>query len=112
MVNFHEHKLWQDAYVALLDIHEALDDVEKEDRVVSGLLDAAQKVAATIADALTRSDRRVSQSLVFDAVGIVAVTRTELAIAWGRGFMNDETFRGLDERYAKISESLQNSKLL
>ena len=102
MVNFHEHKLWQDAYVVLMDIHEALGDTDRD------LLDAAQKVASMIADGLSRLDRRTGRDLVTTAVGLVAVARTQLAVAWGRGLMNDETFRKLDEKYQTLSENLQN----
>lgn len=111
MTNFHEHKLWQESYVALMDLHEALDDGEFEshdEEIVEELLAAAQMVAATIADSLTRQDRRVGRDLMMKAVGEVAITRTHLAVAWGRGLMDDETFRGLDDQYAKLSESLQN----
>ena len=110
MISFHEQKFWQDSYVALMDIHDALDDGDSGDRVVAGVLDAAEKVASMIADALTRVDRRVSQNLMFDAVGQVAVTRTQLAIAWGRGLVDDETFRAIDGKYASLSSSLQQYK--
>ena len=40
----------------------------------------------------------------------VAMTRTHLAVAWGRGLMDDETFRGLDDKYAKLSDALQSSR--
>lgn len=112
MVNFHEHKLWQESYVALMDIHEILDqEVEGEPHdkdVIEALLTAAQDVAATIADSLTRQDRRVARDLMMKAVGEVAKTRTHLAVAWGRGSIDDETFRAIDDKYAKLSESLQS----
>lgn len=112
MVNFHEHKLWQESYVALMDIHEVLDqEIEGQPHdkdVIEGLLAAAQHVAATIADSLTRQDRRVGRDLMLKAVGEVAQTRTHLAVAWGRGSMDDETFRAIDEKYASLSSSLQS----
>ena len=113
MQNFHEHKLWQEAYVVLMDIHEALDGLEapgQDTEVTDALLSSAQGVAATIADSLTRGDRRVARDLVYSAVGQVAMTRTHLAVAWGRGLMDDETFRGLDDKYAKLSDALQSSR--
>lgn len=110
MQNFHEHKLWQEAYVALMDIHEIVDDVESNEEVIEDLLDAAQKLAAKIADGLSRQDHRFGRQLVWDAVGLVAVTRTQLAVAWGRGIMDDATFKGLDDKYANLSLALQNYK--
>lgn len=102
MVNFHEHKLWQDAYIVLMDIHEAIEDADPD------LLTAAQKVAAMIADGLTRLDRRTGRDLVQNAVGLVAVARTQMAVAWGRGLVDDETFKKLDDKYQALSEALQN----
>lgn len=97
--------------MALMDLHEAVDrsDLgERDEETVEDLLESAQTVAATIADSLTRADRRVGRELVAAAVGQVAQTRTHLAVAWGRGLMDDETFRGLDDTYAKLSEALQS----
>ncbi|MBI4066267.1 four helix bundle protein [Candidatus Gottesmanbacteria bacterium] len=111
MTIFHEHKLWQESYVALMDIHEALDKVEVEahdEGIVKELIIVAQEVAATVADGLTRQDRRVGRDLMTKAVGQVAMTRTHLAVAWGRGLMDDETFRGLDDKYANLTSSLQS----
>lgn len=96
MTNFHEHKLWQEAYVILMD----LEDPE--------LVASAQEIAATIADSLTRSDRRIGRELIQKAVGLVAKTRTQLAVFWGKGKMDDETFKKLDDQYSHLSSSLQN----
>ncbi len=96
MTNFHEHKLWQEAYVLLMDL-------EDPDLVAS-----AQEVAATIADSLTRQDRRIGRELIQKAIGLIAKTRTQLAVAWGKARMDDETFRDLDEKYAHLSSSLQS----
>ncbi len=112
-MNFHEHKLWQAAYVALMDLHEALDGVSSgpEDHdVVKKLLDSAEHGAATIADALTRKDSHVARELMAAAVGDVAKTRTHLAVSWGRGLVEDETFKTLDGKYDSLSSSLQSFK--
>lgn len=103
MTNFHEHKLWQESYVALMDLYEALEDGGAPELVTS-----AQEVAATIADSLTRADRRVGRDLIMKAVGLVAMTRTHLAVAWGRGLVDDEMFKKLDDKYASLSSSLQS----
>ncbi|MEK9143209.1 MAG: hypothetical protein AAB481_01085 [Patescibacteria group bacterium] len=96
MTNFHEHKLWQESYVALMDLEN------------SDIAPSAKEVAATIADSLTRADRRIARELLQVAVGLVAKTRTELAVAWGRGLMDDEMFKKLDDKYAALSSSLQS----
>lgn len=99
MTNFHEHKLWQEAYVALMD----LEDPD--------IIESAQEITATIADGLTREDRRIARELMMKAIGLVAKTRTHLAVAWGRERMDDETFKKLDDQYAKLSSSLQNFRV-
>ena len=96
MTNFHEHKLWQEAYVILMD----LESPE--------LTPSAKDVAATIADSLTRTDRRIARELLQVAVGLVAKTRTELAVAWGKGLLTDELFKKIDDQYASLSSSLQS----
>lgn len=109
MINFHEHKLWQESYVALMDIHEALEEgLSAQAGGAPELITSAEEVAATIADSLTRQDRRVGRDLMTKAVGIVAMTRTHLAVAWGRGFVDDATFKKLDDQYAALSSSLQS----
>jgi four helix bundle protein len=112
MQNFHDNKLWQDSFVALMDVHDLMSELitDEKNEIVTGLLEAAKNVTSKIADALSRNDRRIGRNLIYDTVGLVAVTRTQLAIAWGRGLIGDDTFRSLDDKYAKLSDSLQQFK--
>lgn len=107
---FHEHKLWQDAYVALMDIHEAFDQHKEsdEEEIVEQVLGSATNLAAKIADGLSRLDRRFGRQILMDAIGMVAIVRTHLAVAWGRGLVDDDTFRTLDGKYDSLAISLQN----
>lgn len=111
-MSFHENKLWQDAYVALMDTHEALEgefeDADKE--IVEHVLTSATNLSAKIADGLSRIDRRFGHQILMDAVGLVAVVRTNLAIAWGRGLLTDETFKSLDGNYDALSQQLQHAR--
>jgi len=106
---FHEQKLWQDAYVALMDVHDTFDGQKDGDdeEIVEQVLDSATDVAAKIADALSRLDRRFGKTILLDAIGMVAVVRTHLAVAWGRGLVDDDTFRTLDGKYDTLTTSLQ-----
>ncbi|MFZ5845272.1 MAG: four helix bundle protein [Patescibacteria group bacterium] len=112
MTNFHEHKLWQEAYVALMDVHEAVDSQKQAEQagIVQQVLESATALTAKIADGLSRVDRRFSRQVIFEAVGQVAVVRTHLAVAWGQGLLSDNVFRSLDTKYAGLSESLQRFK--
>lgn len=112
MQNFHDNKLWQDAFVVLMDIHDTVDKLgdDASQEIVIGLQEAAKNVTAKIADGLSRNDRRIGRNLVYDAVGLVAITRTQLAIAWGRGILDDDTFKALDDKYAGLTDALQRFK--
>ncbi len=113
MTNFHEHALWQESYVALMDVHDVVDEIdltEGQEDMVEKLLESCQNVTAKIADGLSRLDHRIGRDCIYDSVGLVAVARTQLAVSWGRGLMDDETFKSLDTKYAKLSESLQRYK--
>lgn len=112
MTTFHDNKLWQQSYVALMDIHktiDALDDAARQAdaEVIQGLQKSAQVVSAKIADGLSRLDKRFGRNLLFDAIGLVAIVRTQLAIAWGRGLVDDDTFKAIDEKYSALAISLQ-----
>ena len=114
-MNFHDNKMWQQSYVVLMDIYSTLDEVddqtrEDEEEVIEALLTSAQQVASKIADGLSRTDHRFGKGLIFDAVGFVAVVRTQLAIAWGRGIVDDEQFKALDNKYQELTAALQNYK--
>jgi four helix bundle protein len=108
-MSFHENKLWQDAYVILMDTHGAFEgdfgDGEKE--IAEQVLESATGLSAKIADGLSRLDRRFGRQILMDAIGMVAVVRTHLAVAWGRGLLTDETFRSLDGKYDALGIALQ-----
>ena len=115
-MSFHEQKLWQDAYVALMDTHEALEGEREDDgpacrqagkEIVEEVLESATNLSAKIADGLSRLDRRFGRQILLDAVGMVAVVRTHLAVAWGRGILSDEIFRALDGKYDSLGVALQ-----
>lgn len=109
MTNFHEQKLWQDGFVVLMEVHDIFDDLRGENsgKIVDDVVESATRVTAKIADGLSRTDRRFGRQILLDAVGLVAVVRTHLAVAWGRGLVSDELFRSVDDKYASLSEHLQ-----
>jgi len=112
MAAFHEHKLWQSSYVALMDLHELVDSAKegKDAEVVEDLIASATEVAAKIADGLSRLDKRFGRQILMDAIGMIAVVRTHLAVAWGRGVMDDEAFRDIDGKYDALGIELQKMR--
>jgi four helix bundle protein len=108
-MSFHENKLWQDAFVTLMDTHEAFEgefDGMDED-LVEQVLESATTLSAKIADGLSRIDRRYGRQILQDAVGMVAMVRTHLAVSWGRGLLTDEVFQKLDGKYDVLAVALQ-----
>ena len=112
MTNFHDQKLWQDAFVVLMEVHDTFDDLREgeDEEVVEDVIASATAVASKIADGLSRQDRRFGRQVLLDAIGLVAVVRTHLAVAWGRGLVSDEVFKSMDDKYAALTEHLQQSR--
>lgn len=112
MTPFHENKLWQGAYVALMDLHEAFDGKKEgnAEEIVEHVLESATDLTAKIADGLSRLDKRFGRQILLDAIGMVAIVRTHLAVAWGQGLVNDDTFRQLDGKYDALGVALQQTR--
>lgn len=110
MQNFHDQKLWQDAFVVLMEVHDTFDDMRDGDNeeIVEDVIGSATDVTAKIADGLSRQDRRFGRQVLLDAIGMVAMVRTHLAVAWGRGLVTDDLFKSVDDKYAGLTENLQN----
>jgi len=112
MQNFHDQKLWQDAFVVLMEVHDTFDGLRNgsDDEIVEDCIESATSVASKIADGLSRADRRFGRQVLLDAIGLVAVIRTHLAVAWGRGLVTDEIFKSMDDKYAALTEDLQRAR--
>ncbi len=112
MQNFHDQKLWQDAFVVLMEVHDTFDGLRgsTDEEIVEDCIASATAVASKIADGLSRADRRFGRQVLLDAIGMVAVVRTHLAVAWGRGLVTDEVFKSMDDKYAQLTEDLQRAR--
>ena len=112
MTNFHDQKLWQDAFVVLMEVHDTFDGLRdsSDEEIVEDCIESAGMVASKIADGLSRQDRRFGRQVLLDAIGLVAVVRTHLAVAWGRGLVSDEVFKSMDDKYAALTEHLQQAR--
>lgn len=112
MMNFHENKLWQDAFVILMEAHDLFDGLREgeNEEIVEDVLESTTAVTSKIADGLSRQDQRFGRQILMDAVGYIAIARTHLAVAWGRGLLSDATFKPLDDKFSLLSESLQRSR--
>ena len=101
-MTFHDDKLWQEAYTAVLDLTELPDDNE--------MIRRAQKLGlatlTTIADGVSRRDRRERDVKLRDAMGLVAGLRSMLSVAWAQEALDDDTFAKLDGAYETLGNKL------
>jgi hypothetical protein len=97
-MSFHDDRLWQEAYTAVLDLCDAAEDKE----IVKRAKKLGLKALATIADGVSRRDRRIHDEKLRDAMGLVAGVRSMLSVAWAKEELDDETFAKLDGAYEAL----------
>lgn len=102
MSTFHDDTLWQEAYTAVLDLCEAATDNE----VLTQAKKLGLKALSTLADGVSRRDRRERDMKLRDAMGMVAGLRSLLSVAWAQEALDDETFQKLDTAYEALGEKL------
>lgn len=102
MSTFHDDKLWQEAYTAVLDLLE-LDD---QNLVVKFAQKKGLKALTTIADGVSRRDRRERDMRLRDAMGAVAGVRSLLSVAWAQEALDDDTFAKIDGAYEALFNKL------
>ncbi|MBI2405367.1 four helix bundle protein [Candidatus Gottesmanbacteria bacterium] len=105
MSSFHDNKLWQEAYVAALDATEVVDASGGE--LGAQIKHLSLHILTTLADSLTRRDRREAEGKMRDAGGLVAAVRSLLSVAWAQNQLTDEQFGKLDSSYENLSKSLR-----
>jgi hypothetical protein len=101
-MSFHDDKLWQEAYTAVLDLCEAAKDAE----ITGKAKKIGLKALATIADGVSRRDRRMRDEKLRDAMGKIAGLRSLLSVAWAMDELDDETFKKLDGEYESLFNKL------
>ena len=102
MSTFHDDKLWQEAYTAVLDLCEAVTDNE----VLTQAKKLGLKALSTVADGVSRRDRRERDMRLRDAMGMVAGLRSLLSVAWAQEALSDEVFQKLDTAYETLGNKL------
>ncbi len=102
MATFHDDKLWQEAYTAVLDLCEVVSDTE----VIKQAQKHGLKILSTIADGVSRRDRRDRDVKLRDAMGLVAGLRSLLSVAWAQQALDDEVFQKLETAYEALGAKL------
>lgn len=104
MQNFHDDKLWQGAYMAVMGVYDVTG--ESTDELISMVRTHALHVLSYIADALSRKDRRIRAAKLSEAGGSVASLRSLLSVAWGQQMIADEDFKKIDTAYDDLGKQL------
>ncbi len=102
MTTFHEDKLWQAAYTAVLDLCE----LDSSTEVMKQAQKHGLKVLSVIADGVSRRDRRERDMKFRDAMGLIAGLRSLLSVAWAQQAIEDEVFQKLETAYEALSNQL------
>jgi hypothetical protein len=102
MATFHDDKLWQEAYTAVLDLCELPDGTE----VMKQAQKHGLKVLSVIADGVSRRDRRERDMKLRDAMGLIAGLRSLLSVAWAQEALEDEVFQKLETAYEALGNKL------
>lgn len=105
MSSFHDHKFWQEAYVAVLDTSEIMDAAGGD--LALQIKQKSLAILTTVADSLTRRDRREADVEMRDAAGLVAAMRSLLSVAWAQNQLTDDQFGKLDGAYEALSKILK-----
>ncbi|MCX6793483.1 MAG: hypothetical protein NTY06_00040 [Candidatus Gottesmanbacteria bacterium] len=101
-MSFHDDKLWQEAYTAVID----LCALAGENEVIGQAQKLGLKTLTTIADGVSRRDRRERDMKLRDAAGRVAGVRSLLSVAWAQDAVSDDVFAKLDGAYEALANKL------
>jgi hypothetical protein len=102
MATFHDDKLWQEGYTAVLDLCEVAEGNE----VLEQAKGLGLTALTTLADAASRRDRRERDIKLRDVMGQIAGIRSLLSVAWAQEALDDEVFQKLDMAYEGLSNKL------
>lgn len=106
MATFHDNKVWQDAYVAALDVSDVLAEVQSGE-LVQHLRNHSLTILTVAADALSRRDRREMDERMRNVNGLIAALRSLLSVAWAQELLSDEQFGKLDTQYENLAKQIR-----
>ncbi len=103
-MSFHDDKLWQESYVALLDVLEATDSVDGD--LVEQVRKHAMMVLTEIAQGVSNRDRKMRDIKLHNVENIVIALRSLLSVIWGQEALTDDQFAKLDGAYEALANKL------
>lgn len=105
MATFHDDKLWQDAFTALLDVLEITEGLEGD--LASQVRKHAMMTLTEIGQGVANRDRKFRDiKLRGVGTGIIVALRSLLSVLWAREILSDDDFAKLDGAYESLSNKL------
>jgi hypothetical protein len=104
-MTFHDDKLWQEAFTALLDLLEQTDNGDSE--LAEKVSKEGMKVLTEIAQAVANRDRKFREiKLRTVGAGNIVALRSLLSVMWAREMLDDDEFAKLDGAYEALADKL------
>lgn len=105
MSTFHDDKLWQEAYVALLDVLETTDGMDTD--IVAQVRKHAMMTLTEVGQGVANRDRKLRDiKLRGVGTGIIVALRSLLSVLWGTEVLTDDQFGKLDGAYEALANKL------
>jgi len=104
-MTFHDDKLWQEAFTALLDV---LELTEGEDSDLSSKVRKhAMKTLTEVGQAVANRDRKFRDiKLRTVGTGDIVSLRSLLSVMWAREMLSDDDFAKIDGAYEALANKL------
>ena len=104
-MSFHDDKLWQEAYVALLDVLEATESLDGD--LVKQVRKHAMMILTEVAQAVASRDRKLHELKLRNVgTGIIVALRSLLSVLWATEALSDDIFGKLDSEYEALANKL------
>lgn len=103
-MSFHDDKLWQEAYVSLLDVLEAVDAIDAD--IAKQVRKHAMMVLTEVAQAVASRDRKLRDLKLRNVGNIIIALRSLLSVLWGTEALTDDQFGKLDGAYEALANKL------
>ena len=104
-MTFHDDKLWQEAFTALLDLLELTD---RQDNQLAGKVGKhGMMVLTEVAQAVANRDRKFREiKLRTVGTGNIVALRSLLSVMWAREMLTDDEFARVDGAYESLASKL------
>ena len=105
---FYELSIWKDGYTLLMKVYSYTDTFPPEEKyaLVSQIRRSANSIIANIAESHGRYAFKDKIRVLYIARGEIIETRSHLAVAYGRKYIDLQTFNNVNTRYTQLTIDL------